>query len=214
MSALVIAQLVQRRADAPLARGLPARAVVAAVIHVEAVQDVRDAQGCGFVHGLAVELGLAEVAPVGGIGRVPGVVELVGIDEEMPGADALRQAPGVRSLFRREAGRHRGQRQGVVPEDVHGLGQQVARIDAAGETDHHVPHLPEQRLQPGYLAGQAGGPRSVVLAQAGDLRPVIPTQAGGPEFVIPAKAGIQDGWGGGGRAVVPSTTPGFPLSRE
>ena len=35
-----------------------------------------------------------------------------------------------------------------------------------------------------------------------------------PEIVIPAKAGIQGWWSGDTPLWHPSTTPGFPLSRE
>ncbi len=38
--------------------------------------------------------------------------------------------------------------------------------------------------------------------------------ARGPKSVIPAKAGIQERWSGGSTPRHPSTTPGFPLSRE
>ena len=41
-----------------------------------------------------------------------------------------------------------------------------------------------------------------------------PREATTPRIVIPAKAGIQAGWSGETPLWHPSTTPGFPLSRE
>ena len=56
-------------------------------------------------------------------------------------------------------------------------------------------------------------PEFVIPAEQG-VSKGHPSEAQTPEIVIPAKAGIQAGWSGETPLWHPSTTPGFPLSRE
>ena len=84
---LAKAHLVERAPDAELARGLPSRPIVAAVVGVVAVDDDRIRRG-SHARQMRVQLVLAEVTAVGGIGPVLGPVHFVRVDNLVPQAEA------------------------------------------------------------------------------------------------------------------------------
>ena len=83
-----------------------------------------------------VESGLAEVASVGGVGQVVGVVEFVGFDDHVLGADQVGQLDGVVELRLGEAVTLAGDGGDVLgAEDIDGDFQDQRRIDACGKGD-------------------------------------------------------------------------------
>ena len=144
-----------------LLRGLPSRPVVAAIVHVEAVDHLMAPEPCRLANRPAVDLHLAEVAAVHRVGRVARVADLGRIDEPVPGAELFREPARGRALLRREARGDRGQGHGPRTQDPHRLGQQVARIDAAGEADDHPVEIGQQAAEMGDLG--VGGRHRVII---------------------------------------------------
>ena len=89
---LVLGQVdfVERAADAELARRLPARPVVAAIVGVVAVDDDRAALARN-ARQVRVELVLAVVAAVRRVGAVLGPFELAGVDDLVAQAEVARR---------------------------------------------------------------------------------------------------------------------------
>jgi hypothetical protein len=63
---------------------LLSRSIVASVVKIETVHDVPGTQTTGFLDRPPVDLSLAEVASVDRVLRVSWVVELEGVDEDVP----------------------------------------------------------------------------------------------------------------------------------
>ena len=84
------AGFVERAAHAVLARRLAAGAVVAAIVGVVAVDDRRRSRARAPARPASVELVLAVVAAVGGVGAVLGPLELGGVDRPRAGAPKSR----------------------------------------------------------------------------------------------------------------------------
>ena len=82
--------LVERAPDAELTRGLPPRPVVAAVVRVAAVGDDGNAALTADRREVRIELVLAEVAAVRGIGAIVGARRFVGGDELVLKAEVRR----------------------------------------------------------------------------------------------------------------------------
>ena len=78
----------------------------------------------------------------------------------------------------------------------------------AGAVDGQCPH------RGGPVRANAGGGLQALVSCAVPTSCPVPDSVIRAPSVIPAKAGIQAGWGGEARPWHPSTTPGFPLSRE
>src|ERR1700679_2063864 len=130
-----------------LCRGLLARAVVAGVVGVEAIDDVRDAAGGALAFEHSKELVLA-VEAAGGI--VAGVV-FVG---EFPGGDGdkrngLRggEGDGLTQMTARERGRVRNDGKHAAAEDGVGSVREICGVDAAGVGDDDASELTQAAME-------------------------------------------------------------------
>src|SRR5262249_39101845 len=123
--------LVERASDAEFPRRLSARAIVAAIVDVAAVDDHRDAALARERGQPRVELVLAVVAAVGGVGAVLRALELGGRNDEMVEREVAGDATGERAVALRVAGavgRH-AERGGA--EDPGCSPSQIRAVDAA-----------------------------------------------------------------------------------
>jgi len=91
---LVEADFVERTADAGLARRLPAGPVVAAIVGVVAVDDHRESARARQLAEDGVELVLAVVAAIDGIGTVLGPLHLVRLHDLVREAGLAREREG------------------------------------------------------------------------------------------------------------------------
>jgi hypothetical protein len=83
-----------------LAGGLRTRSPIGEVVGIRAVGDDLEAARAGNRHELAPELRLAEVAPVARVGRIPRVVELLGVQLEHADVERPRDISRRRPLRR------------------------------------------------------------------------------------------------------------------
>src|SRR5262245_12843560 len=165
---LVLPQLGldQGRADAPLARGLHARAVIAAVVHVGAVDERTAAFARRDRLELEEELFLAEEAAVGWIAGVVRVLQLLGAHDQVPHPQELAQAPGFVELARRVGLGVGGHQERVSAEGVLGGARQQGGVDAAREGHDDASHRAQDVEQAVVL-----GPRhSFIVAWLSPVR--------------------------------------------
>ena len=146
---LAEARFVEGRAHPLLACRPAAGPVIAAVVGVEPVEDVRGPEAGRLGHRDRVHLVLAEIAAVDGVRRVARVVQLAGLHQQVADPDPAGQTFRAVPLLGGQAGRDGGQRRGAVAQDAGRLGQQIARVDAAGEADDRPVELSQQGAQPG-----------------------------------------------------------------
>jgi hypothetical protein len=107
-----------------------ARAVVAEVVHIRAVDDVGEPPERTLFRGQSIELGLAMKTSVGLVGDVALVIDLVRFDELVPGTDLLSDLDGELSFRRGEAGAHGGHRDCPVAEDAMSNGKNEGAVDS------------------------------------------------------------------------------------
>ena len=151
---LVLPQLGfdQGRAHAPVLRGLHARAVVAAVVHVGAVHEGATSFTLGDRRQLEEELFLAEEAPVRRIARVVRILELLGAHDQVPHAQQRAEPPGLVELAGRISLGVRGHQERARAERILGGARQQRGVDAARERDHDALHL-AQHVQQAVVLG-------------------------------------------------------------
>ena len=99
--------LIERTTHAMLARGLPARAIVAAIVGIVAVHDNGEAALGGERRQSAVEFVLAVVAAIRRVGAILGAFELGGVNDFVREAEVVRnrqREPAVRIRITRAVG--------------------------------------------------------------------------------------------------------------
>ena len=106
---------VERAADAELARRLPARAIVAAIVGVVAVDDDR-VPGRGDLREVRVQLVLAEIAAVGRIRPVFLSIDFVRLDDFVPQGEPLGDVDREAAMTVGIARAVGGDGDGAVPE--------------------------------------------------------------------------------------------------
>jgi hypothetical protein len=130
-----------------LCRGMLAGAVVAGVVGVEAIDDVRDAAGgaLAFEHGeelvLAVEAAGGIVAGVVFVGQFPG-----GDGDQRNG---LRggEGDGLAQMTARERGRVRDDGEHAVAKDGVGSVRKIGGVDATGVGDDDASELTQAAME-------------------------------------------------------------------
>ena len=145
--------LGQRMTDAVLLRRAQARAVVAEIIEIDAIDDGADAESLRLRVADLVQAALAEIAAVDRIRGVAGNVELVGVDQVMAHAQRRRDLARHRLVLFRGGGRAGGDRDDVVTEHVDGNLEKEARVDPTREGHQHAPHVAQGGAQRRELGG-------------------------------------------------------------
>ena len=133
---MVRSDFVERAPHAELARRLPARAIVAAIVGVVAVDHDRVPIG-GNAGQMRVELVLAVVTAVGGVGAVLLALELVGADELVAEAELFRNLDGEHPVALRIAGTVRRDRAGAAAKRPVSDAGEIRAIDTAAIGDDH-----------------------------------------------------------------------------
>jgi hypothetical protein len=149
--------LDQREADAVLAGGVEAGAIVAEIVDDDPRGDEGDAAGFPLALGHRVELGLAVEAAVGAVLRVAGVVDLVRVDELVAGADGAGDGRRLFALAGGQAGAHGGDADGAVAEHLRCDEEQERAVDAAREAHEHRAHVGDHGAEAVELRVDGGG---------------------------------------------------------
>ena len=127
--------LVERTAHAELARRLPARTVVAAIIGVAAVGNHGDAALGANAGQRRVQLVLAVVAAVGRIGPVLGAIELRCVNDLVAQAELTRDPQRELTMMIGIAGAVGGDAERGWTEHRGGFPRQIRAVGAAAEGD-------------------------------------------------------------------------------
>src|SRR5207247_3310087 len=141
-------RLIERAAHAELARRLAARAVIAAIVGVVAV-DHHGLPVGGNPREVCVQLVLAVVTAVRRIGAVLWPVELVRPDDLVPQTELLGDLNGEPPMSFGIAGAVGGYRERAATEDVGGDTREVRAVDAAAGRHHDRSATPEPAAQRG-----------------------------------------------------------------
>ena len=159
---LVEAALDEHAAHVRVLRRLEPGTVIAEIVEVGAVEHVGEAPLALLLLGDLVELALAVKAPVRGVGHVARALDLVRLDELVPGPDLPGDRDGRLFLEGGEAGRHGRHPDGAGAEDLVRHGEDERAVDAARVANEGRAHVldagPEAfaavrgRPCPGYLA--------------------------------------------------------------
>ena len=129
---------VDKYRHALLSCRLAAGTIVAPVVGVEPIEHLRHAESAGLGDRLRVDLGLAEVAAVHRVRRISRVVDLVGLDQDVTGAQPVGELSCRLAFFGGQTWRDGGQGQGPRPECGDGLREKVARVDATREAHNRI----------------------------------------------------------------------------
>ena len=133
ISAFVSSHSAKRTADLPLAAGLHAGAMFAAVVVVRAVADHGHAQTLGKLLDFDEQFGLAEVAAIAAIGLIAGNGQFVGLDHFVANADLPGKRDALFQLAARQACAHaRHGHRPIAQGQLGRLGHDRA-IQSAGE---------------------------------------------------------------------------------
>ena len=138
--------LHHRAANPVLGRCYHAGTVVSLVVGVGAVDHPLDGLRVGQLGELGVKLGLAEVAPLGGVGNVAFLVHLVGVDDAVGEPHSLSQTD---CFFQFSFGQRWGSRShglGLWTEHPVGRNRDQRAINAPRESDNHRAHIPKDSL--------------------------------------------------------------------
>src|SRR4029079_16424064 len=147
----------QRTAHGELARGLPARTVVAAIVRVAAVGDDRDTALARNRREVRVQLVFAVVTPVRGVGAALRTRHFGGLDDEVIEAELpgkTKREGAVAFGIARAVGRDR-ERAGA--ERAVGRVRQVRAVDAAAVRDDERGQPAQRGVQHGALAFERHG---------------------------------------------------------
>jgi hypothetical protein len=134
-------------ADTVLCRGLQTRPIIIQIVEIRSVDDLRDTELGSLGGAYLIQVVLAEVAAVGGIGGLIGDVQLIGVDDDVARTKITRQPRRHLIILVRRRRRTDGQRHGVVLQFVDRNAQKKRRVDAAGESHQCPLHLPENGAQ-------------------------------------------------------------------
>ena len=152
------AGFVERAPDAVLARSLPPRPVVPAVVGVVAVHHRREPALPGERREAAEELLLAVVAAVGRVGRVLGPIHLGGLEELVAQREVAGDAQRQLAMPRRIAGAVGGDRDRPVSEFRRRDSGQERAVDTAAERDDHGSAVAQDLPEVLFLEFQRAGP--------------------------------------------------------
>src|SRR5689334_2566761 len=113
--------------------------MIAEIVQVRAVGDLRETPLELALASDVVELALAVEAPVRAVGDVAGPRDLVRVDEPMHRADLAGDARRVRALARGQARAHGRHADGALPELFRRHGKDESAVDAARVADQDGP---------------------------------------------------------------------------
>ena len=141
----------QGRRHLVLLGGILARAIVAQVVQIHAVDDVFVAALAAHLRQAREQFVLAVEAAVRVVADVVGIVEFVGLDVLVRDAEALDEGLGIALVRLGQRCRIGGHGDGVRSQHAIRRPRQVGRIGAAGERHDHAAHGSQIREQAGFL---------------------------------------------------------------